>query len=109
MMNKIILIGRLTRDPDLKYTSNGNAVSRMTIAVDRKYKDSEGNKKVDFIPIIAWRKLGEIVAEHMTKGKLIAVEGALEIRSYEDQGEKKYIAEVIADDIRFLDKIDKNA
>ena len=107
MVNKIFLIGRLTKDPELKYTKNGNAVSRMTIAVDRNYKDSEGNKKVDFIPLIAWRKLAEIVAEHMTKGKLISVIGSLEIRSYEDQGEKKYISEVIAEDIKFLDKVDK--
>lgn len=106
MMNKIILIGRLTRDPELKYTTNGNAVSRMTIAVDRNYKDSSGQKVADFIPIIAWRKLAEIVAQHMKKGKLIAVHGSLEIRNYEDKGEKKYIAEVIADDIRFLDKIE---
>ena len=107
MVNKIFLIGRLTKDPELKYTKNGNAVSRMTIAVDRNYKDSEGKKKVDFIPLIAWRKLAEIVAEHMKKGKLISVIGSLEIRSYEEQGEKKYISEVIAEDIKFLDKVDK--
>lgn len=107
MMNKIVLIGRLTRDPDLKYTTNGNAVSRMTIAVDRNYKDAEGNNVVDFIPIIAWKKLAEIVAEHMKKGKLIAVHGSLQIRSYDDKGETKYIAEVIADDIRFLEKIER--
>ena len=104
MVNKILLIGRLTMDPELKYTTGGNAVTRMSLAVDRQYKDSEGNKKVDFIPIIAWRKLAEIVAEHMRKGKLISVVGSLEIRSYEQQGEKRYIAEVIAEDIKFLDK-----
>lgn len=104
MVNKIILIGRLTEDPSLKYTTNGNAVSRMTLAVDRNYKDSQGNKKVDFIPVIAWKKLAEIVAEYMKKGKLISVVGSLEIRSYEDKGDTKYIAEVIAEDIKFLDK-----
>lgn len=107
MLNKITIIGRLTRDPDLKYTTNGNAVSRMTLAVDRNYKDSTGDYITDFIPIVAWRKLAEIVAEHMRKGKLIAVHGSLEIRQYEDRGEKKYIAEVIASDIRFLEKIEK--
>lgn len=107
MMNKIVLIGRLTRDPELKYTTNGNAVSRMTLAVDRNYKDTDGNTKVDFIPVIAWKKLAEIVAEYMRKGKMIAVHGSLEIRSYDDGGDTKYIAEVIADDIRFLDKIEK--
>lgn len=104
MVNKIFLIGRLTMDPELKYTTNGNAVSRMTIAVDRNYKDSEGKKKVDYIPLIAWRKLAEIVAQHMKKGKLISVIGSLEIRSYEVEGDKRYIAEVIAEDIKFLDK-----
>lgn len=106
MVNKIFLIGRLTRDPQLKYTKNGNAVSRMTIAVDRNYKDSQGKNKVDFIPLIAWRKLAEIVSQHMKKGKLISVIGSLEIRSYEDKGETKYIAEVIAEDIKFLDKVE---
>ena len=106
MLNKIILIGRLTQDPELRYTSTGFAVARMTIAVDRNYKDKEGNKKVDFIPIICWNKLAEIVAEHMRKGKLISVAGSLEIRSYEQQGEKRYIAEVIAEDIKFLDRKD---
>ena len=104
MLNKIILIGRLTQDPELKYTTNGHAVTRMTIAVNRNYKDNEGKKKVDFIPIIIWNKLAEIVAEHMKKGKLISASGSLEIRSYMQEGDKRYIAEVIADDIKFLDK-----
>lgn len=108
MLNKIILIGRLTADPEMRYTSNGNAVTRMTLAVDRDYKDKDGNKKVDFIPIIAWKKLAEIVAEYMKKGKLISVVGSLEIRSYEDEGIRKYIAEVNAQDIKFLEKKDDN-
>lgn len=106
MLNKIILIGRLTADPEMRYTTNGNAVTRMTLAVDRNYKDVNGDKKVDFIPVIAWKKLAEIVAEYMRKGKLISVVGALEIRSYDDNGMKKYIAEVNASDIRFLEKKD---
>ena len=104
MLNKIILIGRLTQDPELRYTTSGHAVTRMTIAVDRNYKDKEGKKKVDFIPIIVWNKLAEIVAEYMEKGKLISASGSLEIRSYQQEGSKRYIAEVIADDIKFLDK-----
>lgn len=106
MLNKIILIGRLTRDPELKYTQNGNAVSRMTIAVDRQYKNKDGKKETDFIQIVAWQKLAEIVCQYMRKGKLISVDGTLQIRSYEDNGEKKYIAEVIASDIRFLEKVE---
>ena len=104
MLNKIILIGRLTQDPELKYTTSGHAVTRMTIAVDRNYKNKNGEKQTDFIPIITWNKLAEIVAEHMKKGKLISATGSLEIRSYEKEGSKRYIAEVIADDIKFLDK-----
>lgn len=104
MVNKIILIGRLTGDPELKYTTNGNAVARMTLAVDRNYKDVDGKKQADFIPIVAWRQLAEIVCKYMTKGKLISVVGTLQIRSYDDKGEKKFIAEVIAEDIKFLEK-----
>ena len=104
MLNRIILIGRLTQDPDLTYTKSGHGVVRFSIAVDRNYKDKEGNKKVDFIPIIAWNKLAEIVSEYMTKGKLISVAGSLEIRSYTIEGDKRYIAEVIAEDIKFLEK-----
>lgn len=107
MLNKVVLIGRLTADPSLKYTQNGNAVSRLTIAVERTYKDKEGNKVTDFIPVIAWGKLAEIVAQYMKKGKMIAVTGSLEIRSYTENEIKKYIAEIIADDIRFLDKKDE--
>lgn len=104
MLNKIVLIGRLTSDPSIKYTQNGKAVSRLTLAVERPYKNSEGNKLTDFIPVISWGKLAEIVAQYMEKGKMVAVTGSLEIRAYEENGVKKYIAEVIADDVRFLDK-----
>lgn len=107
MLNKVVLIGRLTADPSLKYTQNGNAVSRLTLAVERAYKDKEGNKVTDFIPIISWGKLAEIVAQYMKKGKMIAVTGSLEIRSYTENELKKYIAEIVADDIRFLDKKDE--
>lgn len=106
MFNKIMLIGRLTKDPDLKFTKNGKAVSRMTLAVDRKYKDQNGEKVTDFIPIIAWGSLAETVANYLDKGKLIAVDGSLEIRNYEQDGITKYIAEVISTDIRFLEKVE---
>ena len=110
MMNKVILIGRLTKDPTLIYTQKtGTANSRMTIAVDRRYKNQEGEKQTDFIPVVAWGKLAETVANYMKKGKLIAVEGSLETRKYEQNGITKYIAEVIANDIRFLEKLDNEA
>lgn len=108
MFNRITLIGRTTTDPSLIYTKNGNAVSRMTLAVDRKYKDEKGNNKADFIPIVIWGKLAETVAQYLKKGKLTAVDGSLEIRSYEQDGITKYIAEVIANDVRFLEKVGNN-
>lgn len=107
MLNKITLIGRLTRDPELRYTTNGKAVARMTIAVDRQYKNKDGKRETDFIPAIAWSKLAEITCEYMKKGKLIAVHGSLQIRQYQDEGIEKYISEVIANDIRFLEPKDK--
>lgn len=104
MLNKIILIGRLTRDPELRYTKTGYAVTRFTIAVDRQFKGKDGKKETDFIQVVAWQKLAEIFCQYMTKGKLISVDGTLQIRDYEDKGEKKYISEVIASDIRFLER-----
>lgn len=107
MLNKIIIIGRLTSDPTIIYTTNGNPTSRMTIAVDRSYKDKNGERQTDFIPVVTWGKLAETVANYLRKGKLTAVEGSLEIRSYDKNGEKRYIAEIIAENVRFLEKIDK--
>lgn len=107
MLNKIIIIGRLTADPTMIYTTSGHATSRMTIAVDRAYKDKNGERQTDFIPVVTWGKLAETVANYLRKGKLAAVEGSLEIRSYEKDGDKRYIAEIIAENVRFLEKIDK--
>lgn len=101
MLNRIILIGRLTRDPELKYTTNGTAVVNFTLAVNRKFNRDE----TDFIDIVAWRGLAENCANYLGKGRLAAVEGRLQIRSYEaNDGTKRKVAEVIADDVRFLDK-----
>lgn len=105
-MNKIILIGRTTADFDLIYTKNGNAVAKATLAVDRRYKNSNGEKETDFIPIVAWGKLAEVTAEYVKKGKQIAIEGELQIRTYLKDSEKRYIAEVIASDIQFIDRMD---
>lgn len=99
--NKIILIGRLTRDPEKRVTQEGVAVARFAIAVDRR---TTGEKKTDFIEIIAWRKLAENVTNMLKKGRLVAVEGSLQIRDYETQtGQKRRVAEVIAQNIQFLD------
>ena len=103
-MNKAILIGRLTADPNLRYTQSGNAVANFTLAVDRPYASQGGEKEVDFIDIVTWRKLAEIVANNLEKGRLVAVEGRLQIRSYDDQnGVRRKAAEVVADQVKFLD------
>lgn len=104
MLNRIILIGRLTRDPELRYTTNGIAVAHMTIAVDRPQFNKDREKETDFIDIVAWQKLAETCANNLGKGRLIAVEGRLQIRSYDDkQGIRRKTADVVADSIRFLD------
>lgn len=105
-MNKAILIGRLTKDPELKYTaSNGTAVTTFTLAVDRNFKNKDGEKEADFINIVVWNKLAEIVANNLTKGRLTAVSGRIQTRSYEtNDGQKRYVTEVIAEDVQFLDK-----
>jgi single-strand DNA-binding protein len=103
--NRIILIGRLTRDPELRYVPSGAPVASFTLAVDRPFKDQQGNRETDFIDVVAWRKLAEQVSQYMTKGRMVAVEGRLQIRSYETQdGQKRKVAEVVADGVRFLDR-----
>lgn len=104
MLNRVILIGRLTKDPELRYTPNGVAVARFTLAVDRRQaKDRE--KEADFIDIVVWQKQAENCANYIGKGRLVAVDGRLQIRSYDDsQGIRRKAAEVIAENVRFLDR-----
>lgn len=105
MLNRIILIGRLTRDPELRYVPSGHPVASFTLAVDRPFVSQQGERGTDFIDIVAWRKLAEQVTQHLSKGRLVAVEGRLQIRSYETQdGQKRKVAEVVADGVRFLDR-----
>lgn len=105
MLNKVILIGRLTRDVELRNTGSGTPVAGFSLAVDRQFRNKQGEKETDFINIVAWQKLAETCANHLTKGRLVAVDGRLQIRSYEDQqGNKRTVAEVVANDVRFLDK-----
>lgn len=104
MLNKIILIGRLVRDPELKYTTNGVAVTKFTLAVDRPQFNKDREKETDFIDIIVWQKLAEVCANNLGKGRLVAVEGRLQIRSYDDsQGIRRKAAEVVAETVKFLD------
>ena len=102
MLNRVILIGRLTRDPELRVTQSGVSVASFTLAVDRPFTN-QGQREADFIDCVAWRRLAETVSEHMRKGRLVAVEGRLQIRSYETQdGQRRRVAEVVCDDVRFL-------
>src|SRR5690554_830244 len=103
-MNLVVLIGRLTRDPELRYTPNGTAVAQFTLAVDRPFLNQAGEREADFIPIVAWQRLAETCANHLHKGRLVAVEGRLQIRSYEAQdGQRRRVAEVIARNVQFLE------
>lgn len=104
MLNRIILIGRLTRDPELRYTASGVAVATFALAVDRPYSNNQGEKEVDFINIVTWRGLAETCANYLKKGRLTAVEGRLQIRNYDNnEGRKVYVSEVVADNVRFLE------
>lgn len=106
-MNRIILVGRLAKDPELRYTQNGTAVCSFTLAVDRPYKQ-EGGVSADFINIVVWNKAGENCAEYLAKGRRAAVDGRLQIRSYEDSsGARRYATEVIADRVEFLSRATK--
>lgn len=104
-MNKIILIGRLTRDPEMKIIEDsGRVFCKFTLAVERKYKSSNGERGVDFIPIVFWGKKAEVIGEYLTKGKLLSVSGRLQTGNYEaSDGSKRYKAEVIAEDFQFID------
>lgn len=103
MLNRIILIGRLTKDPELRYTPNGRAVASFTLAVDRPFKNQQGEREADFINIVVWGSQAENCANYLAKGKLAAVDGRLQIRSFEGQdGQRRWITEVVADSVRFL-------
>lgn len=104
-MNKAILIGRLTRDPEIRYTSSNRAVCQFTIAIDRPFTNqASGQREADFINVVAWDKTGENVGKYMTKGRLIAVEGRIQTRNYENnEGRRVYVTEVVANNVQFLE------
>ncbi|MFB0918201.1 MAG: single-stranded DNA-binding protein [Clostridiaceae bacterium] len=108
-MNKVILIGRLTKDPELKYTpGSGTAVTTLTIAVDRRFS-KDGQKEADFIPIVIWGKQAESTAQYVTKGKLIGIAGRIQTRSYDAKdGTKRYVTEVVAEEVQFIEWGDKS-
>ena len=104
MLNRIILMGRLTRDPELRRTQSGTAVTSFSLAVDRDFKSQNGDKETDFIDIVAWRSTAEFVSKYFTKGRMAVVEGRLQIRDWTDRdGGKRRSAEVVADNVYFGD------
>lgn len=104
MLNKIFIMGRLTRDPELRRTQNGTAVTSFSLAVDRDFKNADGTNDTDFIDVVAWRNTAEFVSKYFSKGRMAVVEGRLQMRDWTDkEGNKRRNAEVLADNIYFGD------
>ena len=104
MLNKIFLMGRLTRDPEMRHTGNGTAVASFSLAVDRDFKSQGGEKETDFIDIVAWRNTAEFVSKYFTKGRMAVVEGRLQLRDWKDKdGNSRRSAEVVAEHVYFGD------
>lgn len=103
-MNKVVLVGRLTKDPELKFTpGKGTAVATFTLAVNRRFK-SEGQPEADFIPVVAWGKQAENTANYVGKGRMVGIGGSIQTRSYEAKdGTRRYVTEIIADEVQFLE------
>jgi single-strand DNA-binding protein len=102
-MNKVILMGRLTRDPELRYTNSQVATCSFSVAVDRNYRDDNGNKQADFFNVVAWRTTADLCANYLSKGRQVAIMGQVQNRSYEDaQGNKRTVTEVIAESVEFI-------
>ena len=103
MLNRVVLIGRLTKDPELRYSPSGVAVTNFTLAIDRKFKNAQGEKETDFIPCVMFKQLAELCANYLAKGKLASVDGRIQVRTYNDKdGQKRWVTEVIAEDVHFL-------
>lgn len=108
MLNRVVLIGRTTKDPELRYTQSGTAVATFNLAVERP--PSNGQKQTDFLPIVAWGKTAEASANYLTKGRLCAIDGRIQVRSYDNRdGQKVKVTEIVAESVRFLERGDKSA
>jgi single-strand DNA-binding protein len=104
MINRVVLVGRLTKDPELKYTPNGVAVANFTLAVNRKFTNQQGEREADFINCVVWRKPAESTANYTKKGSLVGIEGVIQTRSYEGtDGKRVYVTEVMVDSVQFLE------
>lgn len=101
-MNHFVGIGRLTRDPNVKYTQSGKAYASFTLAIDRR-RSTDGNQQADFISCVAWEKTAEVISQYVSKGQKIAVEGRIQTRSYDKDGRKVYVTEVIVQSMEFCD------
>ena len=104
MLNRIIVMGRMTRDPELRRTNSGTAVASFTVAVDRDFKSQSGEKETDFIDVVAWRNTAEFVSKYFSKGRMAVAEGRLQLRDWTDKdGNKRRSAEIVADSVYFGD------
>ena len=105
MLNSIILVGRAVRDAEMRYTPSGIPTASFPLAVDRPFKNAQGQKETDFLDIVTWRKTAEFVGQYVTKGRLCAVQGRLQVRSYDTpEGQKRKVYEIIADHVSLLDR-----
>ena len=103
-LNKVILIGNLTKDPELKQTPSGTSVVSFSIGVSRKYSGADGSRETDFINIVAWKGTAEFIAKYFRKGNGISIVGSLQVRSYDSNGQKRYVTEVVADEASFVER-----
>ncbi|MGL9726677.1 single-stranded DNA-binding protein [Enterococcus sp. DIV0756] len=104
MINNVVLVGRLTKDPDLRYTANGTGVATFTLAVNRNFTNQSGNREADFINCVIWRKSAETLANYARKGTLLGVTGRIQTRNYENQqGQRVYVTEVVAENFQLLE------
>lgn len=107
MINRAVICGRLVRDPELRRTSNGTPVTSFTVAVNRTFKNADGQQEADFLNCVAWNKTAEIVDQYCSKGNLVGVEGRLQSRSYQDnQGNNRTVVEIVADQVQFMQSRD---
>ena len=107
-MNKAILIGNITRDPELRMTGNGISVCSFTVAVQRRYTNQQGERQADFIPVVCWRGLAENCGKYLKKGSKVGVCGTIQVRNYEaNDGSRRYVTEVVADEVEFLNTKEK--
>ncbi|MBE5780674.1 MAG: single-stranded DNA-binding protein [Clostridiales bacterium] len=105
-MNKAIVIGNITRDPDVRMTGSGISVCTFTVAVQRRFANQNGERQADFIPVVCWRGLADNCGKYLKKGSKVGVSGSIQTRSYEAQdGSRRYVTEIIADEVEFLDRV----